>query len=65
MQTTNTTSGRRGVRRRAGGIYGGVRMAQINLGKGKAATSALLKAIEEGRIDAIAIQEPHVRGGKL
>ena len=37
-------------------------MAQINLGKRKAATSALLKAMEEERMDVVAVQEPHVRG---
>ena len=38
---------------------------QINLGKGKAATNALLRVMEEDGIAVAAIQEPHVRDGKV
>ena len=64
-QTLNNAGGGKQMGGRGAGVTGGrTRMAQVNLGKGKAATSALLKAMEEGKMDVVAIQQPHVRGGK-
>ena len=40
-------------------------MIQINLGKGRAATNALLRILEEDNVAIAATQEPHVREGKV